>query len=215
VCDLAFNQRGHVDRHIARVHTWGYVCSDCGQTDFKQTDFKLHFVLHYHDFNWFCLFCYSFSTLRLLVGWKEGHWACKQLRGGVVLASVKSRLVLPFWYWLTRVVPEKGPLNGCVSIRQWQWLGQRGPTAGHSAKLSWNKVLNYCCVVSYYWCCTVMSTGNLFIFVTYMSCVNNAQWRLSVLQFFRWHVTLTWILHWWTWLASGDTGLNFSWWATG
>ena len=27
------------------------------------------------------------------------------------LASVKSRLVLPFWYRLTRVVPEKGPLN--------------------------------------------------------------------------------------------------------
>jgi len=27
------------------------------------------------------------------------------------LASVKSRLVLPFWYWLTWVVPEKGPLN--------------------------------------------------------------------------------------------------------
>jgi len=31
------------------------------------------------------------------------------------LASVKSRLVLPFWYWLTWVVPEKGPLNGCSS----------------------------------------------------------------------------------------------------
>ena len=30
------------------------------------------------------------------------------------LASVKSRLILPFWYWRTRVVPEKGPLNGCV-----------------------------------------------------------------------------------------------------
>jgi len=30
------------------------------------------------------------------------------------LASVKSRLVLPFWYRLTRVVPDKGPLNGCV-----------------------------------------------------------------------------------------------------
>ena len=29
------------------------------------------------------------------------------------LASVKSRLVLPFWYRLTWVVPEKGPLNGC------------------------------------------------------------------------------------------------------
>jgi len=30
------------------------------------------------------------------------------------LASVKYRLVLPFWYWLTQVVPDKGPLNGCV-----------------------------------------------------------------------------------------------------
>jgi len=30
------------------------------------------------------------------------------------LALVKSRLVLPFWYRLTRVVPDKGPLNGCV-----------------------------------------------------------------------------------------------------
>ena len=32
------------------------------------------------------------------------------------LASVMSRFVLPFWYWLTRVVPEKGPLNGCVCV---------------------------------------------------------------------------------------------------
>ena len=30
------------------------------------------------------------------------------------LAAVKSRLILPFWYWLTPVVPDKGPLNGCV-----------------------------------------------------------------------------------------------------
>ena len=32
------------------------------------------------------------------------------------LASVKSRLLLPFWYWLIRVVPDKGPLNGCVCV---------------------------------------------------------------------------------------------------
>ena len=32
------------------------------------------------------------------------------------LASVKSRLVLPFWYWPTRVVSEKVPLNGCVCV---------------------------------------------------------------------------------------------------
>ena len=32
------------------------------------------------------------------------------------LASVKSRLVLPFWYRLTRVVLDKEPLNGCVCV---------------------------------------------------------------------------------------------------
>ena len=32
------------------------------------------------------------------------------------LAPVKSRLVLPFWCRLTRVVPKKGPLNECVCV---------------------------------------------------------------------------------------------------
>jgi len=86
-------------------------------------------------------FVFSFSALTLLVGQQEGHPACKKTQwwgAGVViclergadlhtarlmplsltvsesLASVKSRLVLPFWYRLTRVVPDKGPLNGCV-----------------------------------------------------------------------------------------------------
>ena len=83
------------------------------------------------------------SALTLLVGRQEGHPVCKKLSGGVLswlsvwskvqtciwpswchchslsLASVKSRLVLPFWYWLTQVVPEKGPLNGCVCVCRW------------------------------------------------------------------------------------------------
>ena len=29
------------------------------------------------------------------------------------LASFKSRVVLPFWYWLTQINLEKRPLNGC------------------------------------------------------------------------------------------------------
>jgi len=86
-----------------------------------------------------CL-CYAFSALTLLVGRQEGHPACKKLSDGVLgwlsvcskvqtcirpsgchchslsLASVKSRLVLSFWYWLTRVVLDKGPLNGCVCL---------------------------------------------------------------------------------------------------
>jgi len=74
----------------------------------------------------------------LLVEPQEGHPAFKKLSGEVLawlsvwsevqtcirpswchchslsVASVKSRLVLPIWYRLTRVVPEKGPLNGCA-----------------------------------------------------------------------------------------------------
>ena len=37
------------------------------------------------------------------------------------LASVKSRLVLPFWYRLTWVVPDKAPLNGCVCNKHKSW----------------------------------------------------------------------------------------------
>ena len=32
------------------------------------------------------------------------------------LASFKSRLVLPFWYWFTEVILEKRSLNGCSKI---------------------------------------------------------------------------------------------------
>jgi len=39
----------------------------------------------------------------------------------VSLAFVKSRLALPFWYRLIRVVPEKGPLNGCVFFVSHHW----------------------------------------------------------------------------------------------
>jgi len=70
--------------------------------------------------------------------WLGGRKGCKKLSGGVLawlsawsevqtciwpswchchslsLASIKSRLVLPFWYRPTRVVPDKRPLNGCV-----------------------------------------------------------------------------------------------------
>ena len=79
---------------------------------------------------------FAFSALMLLVRWQEGHLACKktewwdsdvvicQGRGAdfhiaqlmplplTISCSSKSRLVLPFvvlpfWYLLTRVVPDK------------------------------------------------------------------------------------------------------------
>ena len=76
--------------------------------------------------------------MTLLAGRQEGHK--KLLSGGVLAwlcarsevqtciwpswchchslshASVKSRLVLPFWYRITWVAPEKGLLNGCVCV---------------------------------------------------------------------------------------------------
>jgi len=75
----------------------------------------------------------AFSAVTPLVGRQEGHPACKKTErwgAGMViclqlgadhchslsLASVKSRLALPFWYWLTRVVMDKGLLNGCVCV---------------------------------------------------------------------------------------------------
>ena len=85
-----------------------------------------------------CIILLAFSALTLLVGRQEGYPACKKLSGGVLawlslwskvqtciwpswchchllsLAHVESRLVLPFWYQLTWVLLEKGPLNGCV-----------------------------------------------------------------------------------------------------
>ena len=38
------------------------------------------------------------------------------------LASVKSGLVSPFWCLLTRVVPDKGPLNVCVCLIPWPFI---------------------------------------------------------------------------------------------
>jgi len=92
-------------------------------------------------------FTYAFNALTLLVGRQEGHPACKKLSGGVLswlsawsevqtciwpsgchchslsFASVKSSLVLPFWYRLTWVVPDKGPLNGCVYFALFYFAG--------------------------------------------------------------------------------------------
>ena len=33
----------------------------------------------------------------------------------IICRFFKSRLILPFWYWLTQVVLEERPLNGCSS----------------------------------------------------------------------------------------------------
>jgi len=82
--------------------------------------------------------CVCVSALTFLARQHKGHPACKtELWGtGVVIcpqqgatgpadvtatptfpASLKSRMVLPFWYRLTQVVLEKRSLNWCSSSR--------------------------------------------------------------------------------------------------
>ena len=41
------------------------------------------------------------------------HMAQRMPQPLTVYCSIKSRLVLPFWYRLTQVVLETRPLNGC------------------------------------------------------------------------------------------------------
>ena len=45
-----------------------------------------------------------------------------------VWSQVQSRLVLPFWYRPTRVVPKKGPLNVCVCVCGYSKFHYTGPT---------------------------------------------------------------------------------------
>jgi len=112
-----------------------------GQRFFSYCSHSICNKLNHPYYQSFC-FCFSLSALTLLVGWQEGHPACEILNGGVLhgylssvrcrlawpswchchplfVASVKSRLVLPFWYRLTRVIPDKGPLNGCCCYISW------------------------------------------------------------------------------------------------
>ena len=56
------------------------------------------------------------------------------------LASVKSTLVLPFWYWLTRVVPEKGPLYVCCVVVVVKQAVQVCPFSLESGGGRWRKM---------------------------------------------------------------------------
>ena len=96
----------------------------------RHNSFIIHSLFRFKKI-YVVFFVCAFSALTLLVGLQAGHPACKKLSGGVLvwlsvwsevqtciwpswchchslsLASVKSRLVLPYWYRLTRVVPVK------------------------------------------------------------------------------------------------------------
>ena len=77
----------------------------------------------------------SRMSIRPVKNWAVGCWhgylsgaRCRVTYGPAdatathrLFASAKSRLVLPLWYRLTWVVPDKGPLNGCVCVCVYSW----------------------------------------------------------------------------------------------
>ena len=85
------------------------------------------------------------------------------------LASVKSRLVLLFWYWLTQVVPEKGPLNGvCVAIYNVQYAYSEQVLALGNIQVQF---------VSRYTFAFTQKKSNLNERINGLHCKTHKQWR--------------------------------------
>jgi len=61
------------------------------------------------------------------------------------VASLKSRLVFPFWYQVTQVVLDKRPLNGCSSSR----------SSSNRSSIVYKTCSVYLFTVSLYWCVAV------------------------------------------------------------
>ena len=110
------------------------------------------------------------------------------------LASVKSRLVLPFWYRPTRVVPEKGPLNGCVCLCVFLTLLVE-QSEGHltSQKLfyfhrpvitDWGEVLHPCQhQIGHFGDVLLSQSLGLVPIFTYLTCIWCPHWRLPQWNF--------------------------------
>ena len=136
----------------------------------------------------------AFSALMLLVGRQEGH-LCKKTEwwgAGVVvcldmvvqtciqpswchchslsLASVKSRLILPFWYRLNWVVPEKKPLNGCVC----DYTNRNNLTHSEQNKIHRNNNYYYANVLLTDTACIVCGMGYVMV-----CCLSVCQSQLS------------------------------------
>ena len=141
----------------------------------------------------------------LLVGQQEGHRACKKLSGGVLawlsvwskvqtcirpswchchslsLASVKSRLVLPFWYRLTWVVPDKGSLSGCVVVQLVPTVVQHLTGFWPTQHVVWSIYSNRaCCYIIRH--SVVHITGTVGGLSTYS--INAAVVKFAILDFF-------------------------------
>jgi len=79
----------------------------------------------WHCSDWWTLLCGAVVDICLEWG-ADLHITQLMPCHSLSLASVKSRLVLPFWYQLTRIITDKGPLNGCVCVCTVVLIGDSG-----------------------------------------------------------------------------------------
>ena len=142
----AWQQRPHVRRHV-RKHALLAISRRLPDYPPKKvpviTD-VLDSHMPWKVVEFFFVFSMTFSALTLLAGRQEGHPACKKLSGGVLawlsvwskvqtciwpswchchslsLASVKSRLVLPFWY----LSPGSSWKSAVKRVCVFQWPGK-------------------------------------------------------------------------------------------
>ena len=109
------------------------------------------FLLTLNSFNpsvlWHC-WLGGRKGIRPIKNWAVGCWHgyCLERGADLHMAQLmplpltvscfsKIQIGLPFWYWLTSVVPDKGPLNGCVCVPWHCWLGIRKSI--QSVKIEW------------------------------------------------------------------------------
>ena len=60
--------------------------------------------------NWVMRCCLGYLSEARFIAYSPADATATSLS----LASLKSRLILPFWYWLTQVFLARRPLNGCL-----------------------------------------------------------------------------------------------------
>ena len=138
-----FHGRQHQHQHSRRGGSLPY-CADCSQRFASWQSLRHHALIHTGLLppSAYLVKLISFSASTLSVGRQEGHPACKKTEwwgAGVVIclergvdlhmaqlmplpltvssfSEIEIGFTLPFWYRLARVVPDNGPLNGCVHL---------------------------------------------------------------------------------------------------
>jgi len=127
------------------------------------------------------------------------------------LASVKSRLVMPFWYRLTWVVPEKQPLHGfvlfvlactlfytcvfdrtCYETLWWQW-SWTSANIHHKNTLTWIFFIRFCQCL---WKCrnTLVTFDSLFNrgYTQYQYSTGSHDHRSHCLVYVSWYFFIIW-----------------------